>query len=57
MYHGLVINAGLPLFFLVMNLGKLTLKAQEALNDASAIAQKADHSLVETENLLLALFR
>ncbi|MDR2922073.1 MAG: ATP-dependent chaperone ClpB, partial [Treponema sp.] len=34
-----------------------TIKAQEAINDASAIAQKEDHSQLETEHLLLALLR
>ena len=36
---------------------KLTIKAQEALNEASSIAQKADHSQIETAHLLLALLR
>jgi ATP-dependent Clp protease ATP-binding subunit ClpB len=40
-----------------MDYEKLTIKAQEALNDASAIAQKEDHSQVEVEHLLLALLR
>ncbi|GHV06434.1 chaperone protein ClpB [Spirochaetia bacterium] len=40
-----------------MNYEKLTIKAQEALNAASAIAQKDDHSQVETEHILLALLR
>jgi ATP-dependent Clp protease ATP-binding subunit ClpB len=40
-----------------MNYEKLTIKAQEALNEASAIAQKDDHALMETEHLLLALLR
>jgi len=40
-----------------MNYEKLTIKAQEAINDASAIAQKEDHSQLETEHLLLALLR
>ncbi|MDR3247178.1 MAG: ATP-dependent chaperone ClpB [Treponema sp.] len=40
-----------------MDYEKLTIKAQEALNDASALAQKGDHSQVETEHLLLALLR
>lgn len=35
----------------------MTIKAQEALNAASGIAQKEDHSQVETEHLLLALLR
>ena len=35
----------------------MTIKAQEALNAASAIAQKEDHSQVEIEHLLLALLR
>jgi ATP-dependent Clp protease ATP-binding subunit ClpB len=38
-----------------MNIEKLTIKAQEALNGASALAQKNDHSQVENEHLLLAL--
>jgi ATP-dependent Clp protease ATP-binding subunit ClpB len=38
-----------------MDYEKFTIKAQEALNDASAIAQKEDHSQVEVEHLLLAL--
>jgi ATP-dependent Clp protease ATP-binding subunit ClpB len=38
-----------------MNPEKLTIKAQEAINDASTLAQKADHSQIETEHLLLAL--
>ncbi|MDR2759087.1 MAG: ATP-dependent chaperone ClpB [Spirochaetaceae bacterium] len=40
-----------------MDYEKLTIKAQEALNDASAIAQKEDHSQVEIEHLLLALLK
>ena len=40
-----------------MNYEKLTIKAQEALNEASAIAQKEDHSQLETEHLLLALLQ
>ncbi|MDR2942002.1 MAG: ATP-dependent chaperone ClpB [Treponema sp.] len=40
-----------------MNADKFTIKAQEALNEASAIAQKNDHSQVETEHLLLAILR
>ncbi|MDR0601967.1 MAG: AAA family ATPase, partial [Treponema sp.] len=38
-----------------MDFEKLTIKAQEALNGASAIAQRADHSQVEIEHLLKAL--
>ncbi|MDR1104815.1 MAG: ATP-dependent chaperone ClpB [Treponema sp.] len=38
-----------------MDFEKLTIKAQEALNEASAIAQRADHSQVEVEHLLKAL--
>ncbi|MDR1058910.1 MAG: AAA family ATPase, partial [Treponema sp.] len=38
-----------------MDYEKLTIKAQEVLNEATAIAQRADHSQVETEHLLLAL--
>ncbi|MDR2476644.1 MAG: AAA family ATPase, partial [Treponema sp.] len=40
-----------------MNYEKLTIKAQEALEAASVIAQKEDHSQVETAHLLLALLR
>jgi ATP-dependent Clp protease ATP-binding subunit ClpB len=40
-----------------MNLEKFTIKAQEALEAASAIAQKEDHPQLETEHLLLALLR
>jgi ATP-dependent Clp protease ATP-binding subunit ClpB len=40
-----------------MDYEKLTLKAQEALNEASSIAQKGDHSQIEIEHILLALLR
>ena len=40
-----------------MDYEKLTLKAQEALNEASSIAQKGDHSQIEVEHVLLALLR
>jgi len=40
-----------------MNYEKFTIKAQEALNAASTIAQKEDHSQLDTEHLLLALLR
>jgi len=40
-----------------MDYEKLTIKAQEALNEASGIAQKGDHSQVEIEHILLALLR
>ncbi|MCL2043297.1 MAG: ATP-dependent chaperone ClpB [Treponema sp.] len=40
-----------------MNIEKFTIKAQEALNAASAIAQKEDHSQVDTGHLLLALLQ
>ncbi|MDR1949058.1 MAG: ATP-dependent chaperone ClpB [Spirochaetaceae bacterium] len=40
-----------------MDYEKLTIKAQEALNEASAIAQKGDHSQVEPAHILLALLR
>jgi ATP-dependent Clp protease ATP-binding subunit ClpB len=40
-----------------MNLEKFTIKAQKALEAASVIAQKEDHSQLETEHLLLALLR
>jgi len=36
---------------------KFTIKAQEALNEAAGIAQKNDHSQIESEHLLLALLR
>ena len=38
-----------------MDYEKLTIKAQEALNEASSIAQKRDHSQIEVEHILLAL--
>jgi ATP-dependent Clp protease ATP-binding subunit ClpB len=38
-----------------MNIEKFTIKAQEALNEASSLAQKNDHAQVENEHLLLAL--
>ena len=40
-----------------MDYERLTIKAQEALNEASSIAQKADHSQIEVEHILLALLR
>jgi ATP-dependent Clp protease ATP-binding subunit ClpB len=40
-----------------MNYDKFTIKAQEALNEAAGIAQKNDHSQIESEHLLLALLR
>ncbi|MCL2809526.1 MAG: ATP-dependent chaperone ClpB [Treponema sp.] len=40
-----------------MNYDKFTIKAQDAINEATAIAQKDDHSQVENEHLLLALLR
>ncbi|MDR0377923.1 MAG: ATP-dependent chaperone ClpB [Spirochaetaceae bacterium] len=40
-----------------MNYEKFTIKAREALNNASVIAQKEDHSQVEIEHLLLALLK
>jgi ATP-dependent Clp protease ATP-binding subunit ClpB len=40
-----------------MNYEKLTIKAQDALNEASSIAQKGDHSQIEVEHILLALLR
>jgi ATP-dependent Clp protease ATP-binding subunit ClpB len=40
-----------------MDYEKLTIKAQEALNAASGIAQKEDHAQIEIEHLLLALLR
>lgn len=38
-----------------MNYEKFTLKAQEALRDAAALAQKQDHASIEPEHLLSAL--
>ena len=40
-----------------MDYEKLTIKTQEALNEASSIAQKRDHSQIEVEHILLALLR
>ncbi|MDH7499349.1 MAG: ATP-dependent chaperone ClpB, partial [candidate division NC10 bacterium] len=40
-----------------MRLDKLTLKAQEALQDAQALAQKRNHQQIDTEHLLLSLIR
>jgi ATP-dependent Clp protease ATP-binding subunit ClpB len=40
-----------------VNYDKLTIKAQEALEAATRIAQKNDHSQIETEHLLLALLQ
>jgi ATP-dependent Clp protease ATP-binding subunit ClpB len=40
-----------------MDYEKLTIRAQEALNEASGIAQKNDHSQIEAEHVLLALLR
>jgi len=40
-----------------MNIDKFTIKAQEALNEATSIAQRNDHSQVETEHVLLAILR
>jgi ATP-dependent Clp protease ATP-binding subunit ClpB len=40
-----------------MDYEKFTIKAQEALNDASMYAQKEDHSQIEVEHLLLALLK
>jgi len=40
-----------------MDYDKFTIKAQEALNEAASIAQKSDHSQIESEHLLLALLR
>lgn len=40
-----------------MRLDKLTLKAQEALQDAQGLAQKMSHQQIDTEHLLLALIR
>ncbi|MDR0476050.1 MAG: ATP-dependent chaperone ClpB [Treponema sp.] len=38
-----------------MDYEKLTIKTQEALNEASAIARKSDHSQIELDHVLLAL--
>ena len=40
-----------------MDYEKFTIKAQDALNEASSIAQKGDHSQIEVEHILLALLR
>jgi ATP-dependent Clp protease ATP-binding subunit ClpB len=40
-----------------MNYEKLTIKAQEAVQQATALAQKNDHAQVETEHLLAALVK
>jgi ATP-dependent Clp protease ATP-binding subunit ClpB len=40
-----------------MNYEKFTIKAQDVLSAASAIAQKEDHSQLEVEHLLLALLQ
>ena len=40
-----------------MNYDKFTIKAQEALSEATTIAQKNDHSQIENEHLLLALLQ
>ena len=41
----------------IMDYEKLTIKAQEALTEATTLAQKADHSQIEIEHILLALLR
>jgi ATP-dependent Clp protease ATP-binding subunit ClpB len=40
-----------------MRFDKLTLKAQEALQEAQAVAEKGEHQQIEPEHLLLALVR
>jgi len=40
-----------------LNYDKFTIKAQEALNEATTLAQKNDHSQIENEHLLLALLQ
>ncbi|MDR0718640.1 MAG: ATP-dependent chaperone ClpB [Treponema sp.] len=40
-----------------MDYDKLTIKAQEALNEASSLAQKQDHSQIEPEHILFALLK
>jgi ATP-dependent Clp protease ATP-binding subunit ClpB len=40
-----------------MNYDKFTIKAQEAISEATSIAQKNDHSQIESEHLFLALLR
>lgn len=42
-------------YLIDMNYDKLTIKAQEALQEASSIAQKNDQTQVELEHILLAL--
>ncbi|MCL2265879.1 MAG: ATP-dependent chaperone ClpB [Treponema sp.] len=40
-----------------MNYDKFTIKAQEAISEATSLAQKNDHSQIENEHLLLALLQ
>ena len=40
-----------------MDLEKLTIKAQEALNEATSLAQKNDHSQIEVVHVLMALLQ
>ena len=42
-------------YLIGMNYDKLTIKAQEALQEASSLAQKNDQTQVELEHILLAL--
>jgi len=44
-----------PSYLIGMNYDKLTLKAQEALQEASSIAQKNDQTQVDLDHILLAL--
>lgn len=44
-----------PSYLIDMNYDKLTIKAQEALQEASSLAQKNDQTQVELEHILLAL--
>ena len=48
-------KAEAPLYLINMNYDKLTIKAQEALQEASSLAQKNDQTQVELEHILLSL--
>ena len=48
-------KAEAPSYLIDMNYDKLTIKAQEALQEASSLAQKNDQTQVELEHILLSL--
>ena len=48
-------KAEAPSYLINMNYDKLTIKAQEALQEASSLAQKNDQTQVELEHILLSL--